>query len=68
MVVSIMDALNEGSTATWTTEAVEGVQKIEEGTARTSASCIVIIIIIGEKFRIKEIPRNFIRPYCMQKG
>lgn len=68
MVVSIMDALNEGSTATWTAEAVEGVQKIEEGTARTSASCIVIIIIIGEKFRIKEIPRNFIRPYCMQTG
>lgn len=68
MVVSIMDALNEGSTATWTAEAVEGVQNIEEGTARTSASCIVIIIIIGEKFRIKEIPRNFIRPYCMQTG
>jgi hypothetical protein len=63
-----MDALNEGSTATWTAETVEGVQKIEEGTARTSASCIVIIIIIGEKFRIKEIPRNFIRPYCMQTG
>lgn len=63
MAISTADATNEGSTATWTAEIGEGVQKIVEGTVRTSALCIIIIIIIEGTFRIEGIPRNFTRPY-----